>query len=117
MSELASAVAIAEKSRVRRLEPTFACRRCTAVIRAEDMQASGLAKLEDHTFRHSYHAKCPGCGQGYDIALPPGVELMVGEEAAAKGTLRRPSGSERNEPCPCGSGLKWKKCHPEGVRG
>lgn len=105
-----------ETTQVRRLEPTFACRRCTTVIRAENMQASGLEKLDDGTFRHSYHAKCPHCGQGYDIALPPGAELVVGEEARDKGRLRRPSGSERNQSCPCGSGLKWKKCHPEGVR-
>ena len=105
-----------ETAQVRRLEPTFACRRCTTVIRAENMQASGLEKLDDGTFRYSYHAKCPGCGQGYDIGLPPGLELVVGEEATAKGALRRPTGAERNWPCLCGSGLKAKKCHPEGVR-
>lgn len=22
-------------------------------------------------------------------------------------------GYQRNFPCPCGSGLKWKKCHPD----
>jgi len=105
-----------ETTQVRRLEPTFTCRRCTTVIRAENMQETGLEKMADGTFRHSYRAHCPSCSQGYDIGLPPGVELVVGEEATAKGALRRPTGADRNRPCLCGSGLKAKKCHPEGVR-
>uniref|UniRef100_A0A6H1Z7M3 Putative SEC-C motif contining protein n=1 Tax=viral metagenome TaxID=1070528 RepID=A0A6H1Z7M3_9ZZZZ len=41
------------------------------------------------------------------------------DSATGKRTLWRPSGKQpirvekpgRNDPCPCGSGKKWKKCH------
>jgi len=28
-----------------------------------------------------------------------------------RGTLRKPEVPGRNEPCPCGSGKKYKRCH------
>lgn len=32
------------------------------------------------------------------------------KEQKASGTIRKPKKIGRNEPCPCGSGLKYKKC-------
>ena len=42
-----------------------------------------------------------------------------GAKGAPKGQPVRVIKIGRNDPCPCGSGLKWKKCtcakyHPEG---
>ena len=33
------------------------------------------------------------------------------EESAAHGNAPAPSKPGRNDPCPCGSGKKYKKCH------
>jgi len=51
------------------------------------------------------------------------VAKVTGESGAGDGTVRRQPVRKvvkigRNDPCPCGSGLKWKKCtcpqyHPE----
>lgn len=30
--------------------------------------------------------------------------------------IKAPNGKDRNRECPCGSGRKWKHCHPEGER-
>ncbi|MCU0231962.1 MAG: SEC-C domain-containing protein, partial [Acidobacteria bacterium] len=37
----------------------------------------------------------------------------AGEEAKQAQTVRKKEGTEtgRNDPCPCGSGKKYKKCH------
>jgi preprotein translocase subunit SecA len=32
-----------------------------------------------------------------------------------KSTKKEMKGCERNKPCPCGSGRKYKKCHPNGM--
>jgi uncharacterized protein YecA (UPF0149 family) len=37
------------------------------------------------------------------------------EDAIAKGTIVGGQSPGRNEPCPCGSGLKFKKCHNNPV--
>ena len=52
------------------------------------------------------------------------VAKVTGESAGSDGTVKKQpvkKGAKigRNDPCPCGSGLKWKKCtckeyHPEG---
>jgi len=39
----------------------------------------------------------------------------VHEDAIAKGTIVGGQTPGRNEPCPCGSGLKFKKCHNNPV--
>jgi preprotein translocase subunit SecA len=51
------------------------------------------------------------------------VAKITGESGAGDGTLKKQPVKKvvkvgRNDPCPCGSGLKWKKCtcaeyHPE----
>ena len=43
------------------------------------------------------------------------VAKVTGESGAGDGTVRRQPVRKvvkigRNDPCPCGSGLKWKKC-------
>ena len=58
------------------------------------------------------------------VAKPTGEGYVPGNGAsgakgAPKGQPVRVIKIGRNDPCPCGSGLKWKKCtcakyHPEG---
>ena len=43
-------------------------------------------------------------------ALPPDVQVAAG---AVGFTVRAAQEPGRNEPCPCGSGLKYKKCHAD----
>lgn len=38
-------------------------------------------------------------------------EAPPGYEVSAKGTVHNPGKVGRNDPCPCGSGKKFKKCH------
>lgn len=38
-------------------------------------------------------------------------EAPAGYEVTAKGTVMNPGKIGRNDPCPCGSGKKFKKCH------
>jgi preprotein translocase subunit SecA len=42
-----------------------------------------------------------------------GAPKESGDTAVATGKPRDKEGNEvgRNDPCPCGSGLKYKKCH------
>ena len=46
--------------------------------------------------------------------LPAWIRLLHGAQAAQQGpvatTAQRPAKIGRNEPCPCGSGRKWKRC-------
>ena len=59
------------------------------------------------------------------VAKPTGEGFVPGNGApgakgAPKGQPVRVIRIGRNDPCPCGSGLKWKKCtcakfHPEGL--
>ena len=60
-----------------------------------------------------------------EVAKPTGEGFVPGNGApgakgAPKGQPVRVIKIGRNDPCPCGSGLKWKKCtcaqyHPDGA--
>jgi SEC-C motif len=46
------------------------------------------------------------------------LELLGGDQrllAALAATLANRSGVQRNSPCPCGSGIKYKRCHLRAV--
>src|SRR5947208_1188983 len=46
------------------------------------------------------------------------LELLGGEQRlldALAPTLANRSGVQRNSPCPCGSGMKYKRCHLRAV--
>lgn len=111
-------VPVSRQGQVRRTRPTLTCERCFAVIGPERIHPIKLEKVPDphdpggvEVMRTTYRASCP-CGTAYDIAPPPGVELDLEPQA---GRTFVPKGSERNAPCPCGSGRKVKKCHREGL--
>ena len=47
-----------------------------------------------------------------DEALPPQMVFNRGDGESAPRTVQRAQAKVgRNEPCPCGSGKKYKKCH------
>ena len=100
---------------IRRTRPTLTCERCFAVLGPERIHMTGVSKVPGpdgvEAVRTTYRANCP-CGTAYDLTPPPGVELDLGP---APSRTFVPKGSERNAPCPCGSGKKVKRCHPEGV--
>jgi len=51
-------------------------------------------------------------GRGYlrqQMPPPEGLKLIPGADEFLR--LRKPRKVGRNEPCPCGSRLKYKKCH------
>lgn len=51
-------------------------------------------------------------GGGTTTATVPGsARENAGAAAAAAGTIRHDQKVGRNQPCPCGSGQKYKKCH------
>jgi len=45
-------------------------------------------------------------GKTETIIVPPAIIEMTSGKP-----VMRMKGSKRNEPCPCGSGLKFKHCH------
>jgi preprotein translocase subunit SecA len=53
-----------------------------------------------------------GGGGGASPAGPsPQAQAQAAAAAQTQGTVVRDDKVGRNEPCPCGSGLKYKKCH------
>jgi preprotein translocase subunit SecA len=52
----------------------------------------------------------PG-GQSSATNRSPGAARQVAEVAKTRGTVINEGRIGRNDPCPCGSGLKYKKCH------
>ena len=46
-----------------------------------------------------------------ETAQPKQISLNRGEGAAPKTVYRAEEKVGRNDPCPCGSGKKYKKCH------
>ena len=73
-------------------------------------------------FREDGTAGCPGCGwtgaptsyEGQRSTFCPSCESPFDREWKEALELEAITGGVkvgRNEPCPCGSGRKWKKCH------
>jgi preprotein translocase subunit SecA len=53
-----------------------------------------------------------GVAQGLPMQGPDPARMQTNRgEATARAQVAAPEGPGRNEPCPCGSGLKYKKCH------
>jgi preprotein translocase subunit SecA len=66
------------------------------------------------------HAQAPGLAQAAPPAAPPGARMPPpqapgrqpgGSEAPAEPFVREQPKVGRNQPCPCGSGTKYKPCH------
>ncbi len=53
-------------------------------------------------------------GSGAAVATPPAPARVGGDDAAVRTVRRDEPKVGRNDPCPCGSGKKYKKCHGAG---
>ena len=54
---------------------------------------------------------------GNGAAAAPGKSAGAGEPAAEQPIRRNEPKVGRNDPCPCGSGKKYKKCHGAAAGG
>ncbi len=79
---------------------------------ARDETAQARAERDRLTLIHREFT-APAMGEGPEAERPaglrPGPERPVGEKA--KPIVRETPKVGRNDPCPCGSGKKYKKCH------
>jgi len=62
----------------------------------------------------------PSPMMGMPPGMPPGMMQeggppMMGEPAKVATVIRETAKVGRNDPCPCGSGKKYKKCHGVGA--
>lgn len=76
------------------------------VFRANVRQVRGPTSLTlepAYSGRHVYAFTCPNCGEGHIVESAHVLQVAV-----------PPVGEARNEPCPCASGKKAKRCHPGG---
>ena len=80
-----------------------------------------IAAIQEETVRRLYLVRLqPNAGVRRER-----VAKVTGESAGSDGTVKKQPVKKstkigRNDPCPCGSGLKWKKCtcpeyHPDGA--
>ena len=79
-----------------------------------------IAAIQEETVRRLYLVRL----QPNASVKRERVAKVTGESAGSDGTVKKQPVKKtakigRNDPCPCGSGLKWKKCtcaeyHPEG---
>jgi preprotein translocase subunit SecA len=60
-------------------------------------------------------ATAGGIFGGTATAAPPAPARVGGDDAAVRTVRRDEPKVGRNDPCPCGSGKKYKKCHGAGL--
>jgi preprotein translocase subunit SecA len=60
-------------------------------------------------------AAAGGIFGGTATAAPPAPARVGGDDAAVRTVRREEPKVGRNDPCPCGSGKKYKKCHGAGL--
>ena len=85
-----------------------------------DMFEQMVAAIQEETLRRIFIARVQPQGQ----VQRERVAKITGESGGSDGTVKKQPTKKtvkigRNDPCPCGSGLKWKKCtcaeyHPAG---
>ena len=80
-----------------------------------------IAAIQEETIRRVFLARVQVGGNVKRERVAKGmVENVGGDGTAPKKQPVKVNKIGRNDPCPCGSGLKWKKCtcakyHPEGT--
>ncbi len=75
--------------------------------REEVEQAERAPQLENVQYRHADFAGASGA----DGEMAEGDAVAVAEDEKAQPFVRRGGKVGRNDPCPCGSGRKYKHCH------
>ena len=74
--------------------------------------------IREDTLRRLYQARIERAPQRTAVAQPTRTNAPA-ETASAPASVKKSfKNVGRNDPCPCGSGLKWKKCtckeyHPD----
>jgi len=92
-------------------------KQCTSIVLPSD--PSKAAEVKYHTVTATYtlhgvsHVEARGSEFGIYIIDDPEIEYR--NASGAPGLLAIPKVG-RNQPCPCGSGKKYKRCHGRGVR-
>ena len=88
-------------------------------VMAKKLDDANVAMAAKHiaTFADEYAKEVTATGKALGAAiaevhagLPPDVQVAAG---AVGFTVRAEKEVGRNDPCPCGSGLKYKKCHAD----
>jgi hypothetical protein len=89
----------------------------SAMVRKLDDPNAAMAAKHVATFADEYAKEVAATGKALaaplaDViaGLPPDVQVAAG---AVGFTVRAEKEPGRNDPCPCGSGLKYKKCHAD----
>jgi preprotein translocase subunit SecA len=74
--------------------------------REEVEQAERVPVVENVQYQHADFA---AAAAGAELA--EGADVAVAEEEKPQPLVRRADKVGRNDPCPCGSGKKYKHCH------
>ena len=89
----------------------------SAMVRKLDDANATMAAKHIATFADDYAKEVAATAKAISAplaeviaALPPDVQVAAG---AVGFTVRAEKEPGRNDPCPCGSGLKYKKCHAD----
>src|SRR5690606_41820506 len=79
---------------------------------AEQVEEIAPPAMRNVSYTHADFDEVAGAGDGpaEDVALAL-QQRPETEEAAAPQPIRRGQKIGRNDPCPCGSGKKYKHCH------
>ena len=77
-----------------------------------DMFDQMIAEIREETAKTilTVRLKTPEAPKREVVAKETGASASGGEEAVKKAPVKKPKKIGRNDPCPCGSGLKYKKC-------
>ncbi len=91
------------------------CRIISAAVMSEDLADASTSvdeaiELEKKTTQKYLSEGVPSAGDAARKALEK-VRAFCGEETKSEDEAAGGKKTGRNEPCPCGSGKKYKKCH------
>ena len=75
--------------------------------------------MKEETVRRLYSVRLRQNEEVKRERVAEGIVATTAGDGSVKKQPRKVQKIGRNDPCPCGSGLKWKKCtcakyHPEG---
>ena len=69
-----------------------------------------IDSIRDNTVRHIFLARVQGQNAPQRERVAKITGESAGDESLKKAPVRKDKKPGRNDPCPCGSGKKYKKC-------
>ncbi len=69
-----------------------------------------VAAIQEETVRRLYSVRLKKDEEVKRQRVATGITENVGGDGTVKKQPKKVTKIGRNDPCPCGSGLKWKKC-------